>query len=217
VPDQSTAVVILNESEARQLTEEIKLQLSIHAKSGEKVLAQLRIVDEGEAWKALGYSSMARYITDEFGYSRSNAYNIIDQYQQVKRLSGDEVSSTGQLDGVSSTGHIPTQREAIRERQAETVRADAEAQLRGEPMRDKRRSRQGPRGLTGVLDSFERSMVTLNDAFESAGDDALSYLDADSRRAFERTITHLFEFSSEWAQRLSEPVTQREVDEWESA
>ena len=46
VPDQSTAVVILNESEARQLTEEIKLQLSIHAKSGEKVLAQLRIVDE---------------------------------------------------------------------------------------------------------------------------------------------------------------------------
>ena len=46
MPDQSTAVVILNESEARQLTEEIKLQLSIHAKSGEKVLAQLRIVDE---------------------------------------------------------------------------------------------------------------------------------------------------------------------------
>ena len=205
MPDDSTAVVIMNEAEARQLTEEIKLQLSIHAKSGEKVLAQLRQIEAGEAWRALGYSSMARYITQEFGYSRSNAYNIIDQYQQVKRLEADAE--------VSSAGHLPTQREAIRERQAETAREETSDDFRGAPMRQKRSS-QGPRGLVGVLETFERSIVTLNDAFESAGDDAIAYLDADSRRAMERTITHLFEFASEWAERLAQPVTVREADEW---
>ncbi len=186
------------------LTNEIKKQLQRHAETGERVLALLREADEHEAWKALGYQSMARYIAEEFGYSRSNAYNIIDQYESAKRI--------GAADKVSSTGQLPTQREAIQERQDVTIREE----IKGAPRLGKR-SRQGPRGLIGVLDTFERSIENVNAAFEDAGDDALAYMSFDERRSFERTITHLFEFSTEWAERLAQPVTPREVDEWATA
>lgn len=205
---QDSNVVVLSEGEARTHTNEIKKQLQRHAETGERVLGLLREADEHEAWKALGYQSMARYIAEEFGYSRSNAYNIIDQYESAKRITVAPLSSAGQL---------PTQREATRDRQDEAIREDVSSQIKGAPLLNKRRGRQGPRGLIGVLDTFERSIENVNASFEEAGDDALSYLDHDQRRAFERTITHLFEFSTEWAERLAQPVTQREVDEWAGA
>ena len=199
MPDQSTAIVLLTPGAARTLTDNIKTV-------GEELGEMLLEAHDGEAWRALGYKSWKAYIEAEFDFNRQRSYQLLKQARVNAQLvvAGAETRVTEREARDLST---TVDTSAIRH----------ELQQRSEILKDKRRPRQGPRGLTGVLDAFERSMVTLNDAFESAGDDALSYLSQDDRRAFERTITHLFEFSSEWAERLSQPVTQREVDEWQGA
>lgn len=205
----TTDVVLLSESEALEITDAIIAQLERHAETGGRILELLRIADEHEVWKTLGYRSMARYITEKFGFSRSNAYNIIDQFESTKRLAaGEEVSSAGQM---------PSQREAARERQDETTRTETAADIKGVPLLNKRRGRQGPQGLSGILNGLDRSIENINEAFEAAGDDALAYMSHDDRRAFERSITKLYEFSSKWADRLSQPIQIMSRDEFESA
>lgn len=191
----STDIILLTPGAARTLTDNIK-------ELGDELGAMLLEAHDGEAWRALGYKSWKAYIEAEFEFNRQRSYQLLKQAKVNAQLAE------------AGGGHV-TEREA--RDLSTTVDTSAilhETQQRREIQTGKRRSSPGPRGLVGVLDTFERSMVTLNDAFESAGDDAIAYLDADSRRAMERTITHLFEFASEWAERLAQPVTAREADEW---
>lgn len=69
----------LDESAARQLTDRIRVTTS-------HLCLLLLEASEGRAWFALGYPSWARYVRDEFGLSRSRAYELLEQARVLQTL-----------------------------------------------------------------------------------------------------------------------------------
>jgi len=73
------AVAPLDEAAARGLTDRIR------AANAHGCLLLLE-ANEGRAWFALGYPSWARYVRDEFGLSRSRAYELLEQARVLQSL-----------------------------------------------------------------------------------------------------------------------------------
>jgi hypothetical protein len=67
----------LNEAAARQLTMRIKTEIR-------QVCVLLLEAHDRYAWKALGYASWELYVRQEFGYSRSRSYELLNQGRIVK-------------------------------------------------------------------------------------------------------------------------------------
>jgi hypothetical protein len=64
---------------AEVLTQRIKTELS-------NVCLLLAEAHDRQAWAALGYATWEQYVRDEFGYSRSRSYEILDQARVVQAL-----------------------------------------------------------------------------------------------------------------------------------
>ena len=78
----------LTEGHARALTDEVKADAAA-------LWAKLLALYEGGAHSVLGYSSWADYAREEFGYSKSHAYRLIDAARVVSELQspvGDSAS-----------------------------------------------------------------------------------------------------------------------------
>ncbi len=69
----------LNEAEARQITEQIRRT------TGTLYVLLLRS-HRGKAWQALGYNSFESYVKEEFNYSRSYAYKLLDAGKTVEAI-----------------------------------------------------------------------------------------------------------------------------------
>jgi hypothetical protein len=69
----------LDETGARSLTERIRTARA-------HVCLLLLEANEGRAWSALGYPSWARYVRDEFGLSRSRAYELLEQARVIQTI-----------------------------------------------------------------------------------------------------------------------------------
>lgn len=84
----------LSRLQARSLTDEVKTD-------AETLWRKLVDLYEGGAHKALGYSSWASYFQEEFGGSRSRAYQILDAGRVARHLQSTKVDSP-----------VPTERHA---------------------------------------------------------------------------------------------------------
>lgn len=69
----------LSLEEARELTERIR-------STAEQLWALLARAHAGRAWLALGYPSFEAYVREEFGISRSRAYQILDQAKVIQAI-----------------------------------------------------------------------------------------------------------------------------------
>ena len=167
-----------------------------------------------EAWRAkdwltLGYASWQAYIDEELHLSRGYSYKLLAQArQEEKRLSptGDTESN------LTVQQAIELQRD-----ENESARKAVPPDVGRVAPKSRKRPRSGPPGLIGHLQGIDRAMELLQDSLEQAGDDALDYLDYDSRRQLERTISRMSEFSSKWAECLNRPRLVRQRDEWDTA
>ncbi len=65
------AGVALSESQARELTERIRVTV-------EDVWSLLLEAHNGRAWEALGYPNWREYAQQEFDFSRSQPYRLLD-------------------------------------------------------------------------------------------------------------------------------------------
>lgn len=71
----------------RPLTTDEAQELTEHIRSTADVLyVLLARAHAGKAWTALGYTSFAEYVRDEFNMSRSRAYQILDQHRVIEAL-----------------------------------------------------------------------------------------------------------------------------------
>ena len=109
--DQRTEVVILNIGEARNLTNEVKLDA---VWLWRKLLRLYR----GGAHTLLGYSSWAEYCAEEFDMGKSQAYRLLDSGRVMESL--DE----------SPNGERPAS-EAVARELVPVVRRDPERILEG--------------------------------------------------------------------------------------
>lgn len=75
----TTALVPLNESEARVLTDRIR-------SAAEEIWSLLLIAHERKAWSALGYATWEDYVRGEFDMSRAYAYRLLDQGRVVREI-----------------------------------------------------------------------------------------------------------------------------------
>lgn len=69
----------LEEQEAREITERIKSTTNI-------LYLLIKRAHAGKAWKALGYSSFESYVREEFNYSRSYAYKLLNQANVIEAI-----------------------------------------------------------------------------------------------------------------------------------
>lgn len=69
----------LSEEEARTITERIKSTTNI-------LYLLIKRAHAGKAWKALGYSSFEAYVREEFNYSRSYAYKLLNQANVIEAI-----------------------------------------------------------------------------------------------------------------------------------
>lgn len=69
----------LNEEEAKELTENIR-------STGEVLYVLVSRAHAGKAHNALGYSSFEAYVKEEFGMSRSRAYQLIGQANVIQEI-----------------------------------------------------------------------------------------------------------------------------------
>src|SRR5690606_32505165 len=67
----------LEETEARELTEKIKTTSNM-------LYVLIKRAHSGKAWAALGYDSFTDYVKEEFNYSRSYGYRLLDQANMIE-------------------------------------------------------------------------------------------------------------------------------------
>lgn len=76
---QVTAIVLLNESEARKLTERIKT-------AADDLWRLLYEAHERQAWKPLGYGTWAVYVEAEFDMKRRHSYRLLEHAEKMLAL-----------------------------------------------------------------------------------------------------------------------------------
>lgn len=79
IPDVFDVVEPLTTDEARHLTDNIRTTAGL-------LFTLLARAHKGRAWVALGYSTFADYVHEEFDMSRSRAYQILDQATVVAAI-----------------------------------------------------------------------------------------------------------------------------------
>jgi hypothetical protein len=102
-----TAVMLSNEG-ARALTERIRVATTELA----KLLAEAH---DGEAWRALGYTSWSAYIDGEFDFNRRRSYQLLHQAKTIEVLSeaaGEAVAVT-EREARSIAGRLPETAERV--------------------------------------------------------------------------------------------------------
>lgn len=114
----------LNEDEAREITERIKTTTNV-------LYVLIKRAHAGKAWQALGYTSFEAYVKDEFDYSRSYAYKLLNQAHVINEISkaapeGTEVY-VGELTARGLKKSLPELIEKIEERTAGSDPEEASA------------------------------------------------------------------------------------------
>jgi hypothetical protein len=111
-----TALVLSGEM-ARELTERIRVATTELA----KLLAEAH---DGEAWRALGYSSWSAYIDGEFDFKRAHSYRLLHQAKAIEVLSAaaGEPVAVSESAARSIAGRLPETAERV----ASAVGAGAE-------------------------------------------------------------------------------------------
>ena len=159
-------------------------------------------------WVTLGYASWQAYIDEELHLSRGYSYQLLAQARQVERLSTRSDTESN----LTVQQAVESQRD-----ENESARQAVPPDVGRVAPRSRKRPRTGPPGLAGHLRSIEHAMDLLAEGLETAGDDALDYLDYEDRRRVERTVSRMSEFAAEWGARLNRPRLVRQLDEWDTA
>jgi hypothetical protein len=112
----------LEEEEAREITERIKSTTNI-------LYLLIKRAHAGKAWKALGYSSFEAYVREEFSYSRSYAYKLLNQANVIEAIEavapvGTEVY-VGELTARGLKKSLPELVDAIEDRTADASPEEA--------------------------------------------------------------------------------------------
>lgn len=114
----------LDESEAREITDRIKSTTNI-------LYLLIKRAHAGKAWKALGYSSFESYVREEFNYSRSYAYKLLNQANIIEAIEavvpeGTEVY-VGELTARGLKQSLPELLEELEERTFDSSPEEATA------------------------------------------------------------------------------------------
>lgn len=112
----------LTESEAREITEKIKGTTNL-------LYLLIKRAHAGKAYKALGYSSFEAYVRENFDYSRSYAYKLLNQATVIEAIEtvapeGTEVY-VGELAARGLKSSLPELLEDIEERTADASPEEA--------------------------------------------------------------------------------------------
>lgn len=84
---------------------------------------------EGEAWRALGYTSFRAYVAAEFDMSKSQAYRLLAKAEVVRALSASHAGDTAVEDAVAT--EVPSRRApAVREAMPQARRTAGAARRR---------------------------------------------------------------------------------------
>lgn len=112
----------LDESEAREITEKIKGTTNL-------LYLLIKRAHAGKAYKALGYSSFEAYVREEFNYSRSYAYKLLNQANVIEAIESIVPEGTeiyvGELTARGLKGSLPELLEDIEERTADASPEDS--------------------------------------------------------------------------------------------
>lgn len=187
--------------------------MNLAQEAGESYAQYVLRLYEGEGWRALGFKSWAALVDDKLSIGRSHSYRLLQKAKAEREgvaLPESKVREIGARD-------LPRVAEAVKQGATpEAAYAEVKAERAANPPA-KKHARQGPRGLDGECERIARGMETLNEQFELAGDDALDYLDFDTRRTFERTVDRMTDFCATWGERLQRPANPRAADDGEAA
>lgn len=110
---------------------------------------------EGEAWRALGYSSFRAYVTVEFDMSKSQAYRLLAKAEVVRALSASHAGDTAVEDAVAA--EVPSRRApAVREAMPQARRTAGAARRRaaGKGAAPAESAAAGARAAVGRLPQF---------------------------------------------------------------
>lgn len=122
----------LNENEARDITEKIKGTTNL-------LFLLIKRAHAGKAYKALGYSSFESYVNEEFNYSRSYAYKLLNQANVIEAIESVAPEGTevyvGELTARGLKSTLPELLEDIEERTVDASPEDAQ-RLIEEAIRD---------------------------------------------------------------------------------
>lgn len=103
----------LEEDEAREITDRIKSTTNL-------LYLLIKRAHAGKAWKALGYTSFESYVKEEFNYSRSYAYKLLNQANVIEAIESVAPEGTevyvGELTARGLKKSLPELLEAIEER-----------------------------------------------------------------------------------------------------
>jgi hypothetical protein len=106
----------LEEAEARELTEKIK-------STSNMLYVLIKRAHSGKAWLALGYNSFADYVKEEFNYSRSYGYRLLDQANVIEAIEARAPEGTqvflGEYTARSLKKSLPELLDEVEERTAE--------------------------------------------------------------------------------------------------
>ena len=207
----TTAIVRMGEGEARTLTDRIK-------RGVENISMMVADMHDREGWRALGYDSWTAYVAAEFTVGWRQSYALVDQGRAMKMLAEVtggpvEVSKRAAQKLVRDPARVAAAAKLVA---AGVPVAEAVKRVALPPLKQKR-AKKGPPSLTGWLADFRKDVERMENALENAGDDALSYLDSQTRRDLERTADKCYEFWSGIIKKLSAPIEVRVVDEYASA
>jgi len=105
----------LNEEEAREITDRIRSTTSV-------LYLLIKRAHAGKAWTALGYTSFESYVKEEFSYSRSYAYKLLNQANVIEAIEAVAPPGTsvyvGELTARGLKKSLPELLEEVEERTA---------------------------------------------------------------------------------------------------
>lgn len=158
----------LEYDEAREITEKIKGTTNL-------LYLLIKRAHAGKAYLALGYSSFEKYVREEFDYSRSYAYKLLNQANVIEAIEavvpeGTEVH-VGELAARSLKQSLPELVEVIEE-QTSGRTPDEASQILNDVIREAQERQKAEREFEGDYDTDDDSSFNdpgFNDDFSFDG------------------------------------------------
>lgn len=158
----------LNEDEAREITDRIKSTTNI-------LYVLIKRAHAGRAWKALGYTSFEGYVKEEFDYSRSYAYKLLNQANVIEAIEAVAPPGTsvyvGELTARGLKKSLPELLEEVEERTSDHEPEEATAIIEDIIRETKERKDED--------ETFDEDFGDFNAGDYSSPSNAFDYIDDD--------------------------------------
>lgn len=159
----------LNEEEAREITERIKTTTNV-------LYVLIKRAHAGKAWSALGYTSFESYVREEFNYSRSYAYKLLNQAQVIEAIENAAPAGTevyvGELTARGLKKSLPELIQKVEERTSDVDDPEEAAAIIEDIIRETKERKDEE-------DNFDEDFDDFNPGDYSSPSSAFDYVDDD--------------------------------------